>query len=255
MESVQSNVDVNQSINTLNGANQVNVKMLASVSNLDEVALALSAGVDIIDLKNPNKGALGALAIDEITEIVKLVDGKCPISATIGDLSTIDEVISPIQATIETRVDIVKIGFFESMDCHALIQAVAPYTKKQKIIAVLFAESFQNFSILPLLKVAGFYGVMLDTANKNGKHLLNYLNLATLNTFVLQAKELKLEVGLAGALRESQVADLSKLQPNYLGFRSALCQQNQRTNTLNENKISLIKQLLQKCNNQAIERL
>lgn len=255
MESVQSNVDVNQSINVLNGANQVNVQMLASVSNLDEVALALSAGVDIIDLKNPNKGALGALAIDEITEIVKLVDGKCPISATIGDLSTIDEVISPIQATIETRVDIVKIGFFESMDCHALIQAVAPYTKKQKIIAVLFAESFQNFSILPLLKVAGFYGVMLDTANKNGKHLLNYLNLATLNTFVLQAKELKLEVGLAGALRESQVTDLSKLQPNYLGFRSALCQQNQRTNILNEYKISHIKQLLQKCNNQAFERL
>lgn len=255
MESVQSNIEMNQSINTFNGANQVKVKMLASVSNLDEVALALSAGVDILDLKNPNKGALGALAIDEITEIVKLVDGKCPISATIGDLSTIDDVTPAIQATIKTGVDIVKIGFFESMDCNALIQAVAPYTKKQKIIAVLFADSLQNFSILPLLKVAGFYGVMLDTANKNGKHLLNHFNLAALNNFVLQAKELKLEVGLAGALHESQVADLSKLQPNYLGFRSALCHQNQRTNILNQYKISHIKQLLQKYNNQDGKRL
>ncbi len=238
------NLDANSSMNIQKSANQVKVKMLASVSNLNEAALVLSAGVDIIDLKDPNQGALGALAMDEIAEIVKLVDGRSPVSATIGDLSVVEDVAKAIQSTIKTGVDIIKIGFFGEMDYQTLVEAVSFYTKEQKIIAVLFADGVHDFSVLPLLQNAGFYGVMLDTAHKNGQHLLNYFDLHALKTFILQAKQLKLEVGLAGALRESQVAELSSLQPNYLGFRSALCEENQRENNLNVYKISHIKDML-----------
>jgi uncharacterized protein (UPF0264 family) len=256
MESARAiHLDANPSMNIQKSANQVKVKMLASVSNLDEAAMALSTGVDIIDLKDPNQGALGALAMDEIAKIVKLVNGRSPVSATIGDLSIIEDVTKTIQSTIKTGVDIIKIGFFDKMDYQALVQAVSLYSKEQKIIAVLFADGLHDFSVLPLLRNAGFYGVMLDTANKNGQHLLSHLNLHALKIFILQAKQLKLEVGLAGALRESQVAELSALQPNYLGFRSALCEESQRENNLNAYKISHIKNMLQKYNNQANKRL
>ncbi|MGZ8935852.1 MAG: (5-formylfuran-3-yl)methyl phosphate synthase, partial [Methylobacter sp.] len=59
--------------------------MLASVNNLKEAALVLSANVDIIDLKQPALGALGALETDSVKKIVTWVDGRCPVSATIGD--------------------------------------------------------------------------------------------------------------------------------------------------------------------------
>jgi uncharacterized protein (UPF0264 family) len=249
------NLEVNPSMTAQKAANRVNVKMLASVSNLDEAALALSAGVDFIDLKDPNQGALGALAIGEIVNIVRLVDGRSPVSATIGDLTVIEDIAKAIDSTAKTGVDIIKIGFFEIMDYQVLIQTVRPLTKEKKIIAVLLADGICDFSILPLLQSAGFYGVMLDTANKNGQHLLNHLDIQTLNAFILQAKQLKLEVGLAGALRKSQVEALTKLQPNYLGFRSALCEENQRKNKLNIYKISHIKNMLQKYNNQAEKRL
>lgn len=256
MESVYAtNMDVTPTMITQLSENHVEIKMLASVSNLEEVAFVLDAGVDIVDLKNPSQGALGALAIDEIAEIVKLINGRSPVSATIGDLSIIEDVIRAIQSTVETGVDIIKIGFFENMDDSSLVQAVMPYTKEQKIIAVLFADGLHDFSILPKLKKAGFYGVMLDTAHKNGKHLLNHLNVQALKAFVLQARKLELEVGLAGALRESQIEELSRLQPNYLGFRSALCEENQRKNKLSAYKISCIKNVLQKYNNQAKKRL
>lgn len=256
MESARAiNLDVKPSMTTQKAASRVNVKMLASVSSLDEAALALSAGVDIIDLKDPNQGALGALAMGEIANIVKLVDGRSPVSATIGDLSVLEEVVKAIDSTARTGVDIIKIGFFEIMDYQALVQAVSPLIKGKKIIAVLFADGLYDFSVLPLLQSAGFYGVMLDTANKNGQHLLNYIDIQTLSAFILQAKQLKLEVGLAGALRESQVEALTTLQPNYLGFRSALCEENQRKNKLNTYKISHIKNMLQKYNNQAEKRL
>lgn len=256
MESVHAiNMDVTPTEVTQLSENHPKVKMLASVSTLEEADLVLNSGVDIVDLKNPNQGALGALTINEIAEIVKLINGRGPVSATIGDISNVEDVTNAIRNVLKTGVDIIKIGFFEHMDNLTLVQAVMPYTKEQKIIAVLFADGQHDFSILPKLKKAGFYGVMLDTAHKNGKHLLNHLNASDLKAFILLARQLELEVGLAGALRESHIEQLSSLQPNYLGFRSALCEENQRKNKLNAYKTSCIKDVLQKYNNQAKKRL
>ena len=41
-------------------------KFLASVTCLNEAQLVLDANVDIIDLKNPAEGALGALPLETI---------------------------------------------------------------------------------------------------------------------------------------------------------------------------------------------
>ncbi|TIQ75182.1 MAG: dihydroneopterin aldolase, partial [Mesorhizobium sp.] len=37
-------------------------RMLASVTGVDEAEIALSGGVDIVDLKDPKAGALGAVS-------------------------------------------------------------------------------------------------------------------------------------------------------------------------------------------------
>ena len=39
-------------------------QLLISVKNVKETLIALDAGVDIIDLKDPDNGALGALDVD-----------------------------------------------------------------------------------------------------------------------------------------------------------------------------------------------
>ncbi|MGZ8249348.1 (5-formylfuran-3-yl)methyl phosphate synthase, partial [Methylomagnum sp.] len=44
--------------------------LLASVANLDEARLVAESGADIIDLKNPAAGALGALSVGEVARIV-----------------------------------------------------------------------------------------------------------------------------------------------------------------------------------------
>ena len=58
---------------------------LASVRDAEEAELALRAGADIVDLKDPEQGALGALTPDTIAACVKQVAGRAPVSATIGD--------------------------------------------------------------------------------------------------------------------------------------------------------------------------
>ena len=50
--------------------------LLASVKNLSEVRKILTTNFDIIDLKNPSDGVLGAWNLQEASKAVKLIAGK-----------------------------------------------------------------------------------------------------------------------------------------------------------------------------------
>jgi uncharacterized protein (UPF0264 family) len=219
---------------------------LASVTCLNEAQLVLDANVDIIDLKNPAEGALGALPLKTIQEIVTLIDKRKLVSATIGDLVMDPLLIEPaVQAISETGVDIVKVGFFGSEN-HV---ACALSLKKQilngtKVVAVLFADQHPNFDFMDNLKAAGFYGAMLDTAEKSSGGLLNHLSLEILSAFTQKAKSLNLLSGLAGSLTLNDISMLNECYPDYLGFRGALCDSLNRRSEIAINQVLNIKDTL-----------
>ncbi|MFM8391140.1 MAG: (5-formylfuran-3-yl)methyl phosphate synthase, partial [Methylophilaceae bacterium] len=62
-------------------------KLLVSVKNLQECELALQSGVDLIDLKAPQYGALGGLALNDIHNISAFINKRATTSATIGDIA------------------------------------------------------------------------------------------------------------------------------------------------------------------------
>ena len=85
--------------------------LLASVRSTAEASLAAKHGADIIDLKDPGSGALGALPVNTVRTIVQVLDGVRPVSATIGDIAFRAELIRPaILSMAETGVD--RIGSF-----------------------------------------------------------------------------------------------------------------------------------------------
>jgi (5-formylfuran-3-yl)methyl phosphate synthase len=214
-------------------------KMLASVNCVEEALTVLECGVDIIDLKNPSQGALGALPLDLVKDIVKTIDGRGIISATIGDLPMeVDVVKKGTEDMISTGVDIVKIGFFGTENHVACIRALKPYADAgTKLVAVLFAENGSVVHLVPELADAGFYGVMVDTAVKNGLTLTDHYDHDAIKEFVDLAKEHDLLVGLAGSIKLYHVKQLKPYKPSYLGFRGALCDNHQRTATLNVDKV------------------
>lgn len=216
-------------------------KLLASVNSLEEAEIVLNAGVDIIDLKQPSQGALGALSIEEVKQIVEFVAKRKPVSATIGDLPMLpDLVFDAVQNMAATGVDFVKIGFFPEGNSVATIQRLASL-KHYHLIAVLFADALPDFAILGALKSAGFAGVMMDTMDKSRGSLLSVIDETRLIEFVQLCKEKELLCGLAGSLRLSDIATLLPYSADYLGFRGALCQQHQRTARLDKNAIFAIK--------------
>ncbi|MEN8197292.1 MAG: (5-formylfuran-3-yl)methyl phosphate synthase [Pseudomonadota bacterium] len=86
--------------------------MLASVGTLEEAEQVLRAGADIIDLKAPAAGALGALATRDVEAIVQRISSQRPVSATIGDLPLIPATVADaVAAMAATGVDFIKIGF------------------------------------------------------------------------------------------------------------------------------------------------
>ena len=219
--------------------------MLASVNSLIEARLVLQVGVDIIDLKQPDQGALGALALVDVKEIVAEVNSRCPVSATIGDLPLqAQAVYNATKAMAETGVDYVKIGFFPGGDLQATLDKLSILALNYKLIAVLFADTQPDFSMLSALKTAGFTGVMVDTMNKSGGSLTQLMSEQGLSAFVKQAREYDLLCGLAGSLRLADISFLLTYKSDYLGFRGALCQAHDRIGQLDRTAVQTIKDLI-----------
>lgn len=223
--------------------------MLASVNSIEEALLVLDANVDIIDLKQPSLGALGALNTDLVKHIVDTIDGRCPVSATIGDLPMLPELIyNAVTIMASTGVDYIKIGFFPGGDWSGTLKKLAtlPHSGRETIhlIAVLFADTVLDFTVIEELKNAGFKGVMLDTMDKNKGSLTQVMEKTELAHFVNLAKNQSMLCGLAGSLKLEDIAELKLYLPDYLGFRGALCLGHNRTSTLNKQSVVHIKQVL-----------
>src|SRR5215212_3672363 len=62
------------------------MKLLVSVTDAGEARVAVEAGVDIVDVKNPAEGSLGAPSPRVIEQVREVVPPERPVSAAIGDL-------------------------------------------------------------------------------------------------------------------------------------------------------------------------
>ena len=212
-------------------------RLLASVKSLHEARLALACGVDIIDLKDPEAGVLGALPPDTVARVVRMVDRRCKVSATLGDLPMQPKILCETAAQFAaTGVDFIKVGFFcAAKDC------IAALAGKARLIAVLFVDRSPDFKLLADFADAGFAGVMLDTAGKTNGNLCSQMDAPALQEFIQRAQALGLVTGLAGSLRLADIPDLIKLGPDYLGFRGALCAETVRSRGLEASRVSALR--------------
>lgn len=209
-------------------------RFLASVTSVAEALTARAAGAEIIDCKNPAQGALGALPHDVVRAIVDAIEGAVPVSATIGDLPPDPEAVCTATAAMAANgADFVKIGFFNGGNPHATIAALGTLDLgTTKLVGLLLADRQPDFNLVPLMRAAGFAGVMLDTASKDGRALTGVMARTDIANFVALSRSAGLFAGLAGALRVEHIPSLAALNPDLLGFRGALCSGKRREGPL-----------------------
>jgi uncharacterized protein (UPF0264 family) len=220
---------------------------LASVRDAAEAELAIGAGADIVDLKDPDAGALGALSPATIEACVRAIGGRVPVSATVGDLPLEARSIhAAVLATASHGVDYVKLGLFPGGDAEGALQGLAPLAPGIRLILVLFADALPEFDAVTLASRIGAAGIMLDTMGKNGVSLPHLVATARLRALIASAQANGLAIGFAGSLRAEDVAALLALGPDLLGFRGALCRGGRRGEPLDPVRLAAIRAAIPK---------
>ena len=222
-------------------------RMLASVRGPDEAEIALAGGADIIDLKDPSRGALGAVEESAVRSTVERIAGRRTVSAVIGDLPLGGRAVDAAEAMAATGVDFVKLGIFPAEDTERAVRALAPLARRVRLVAVLPADLSPDLDLVPALAEAGFAGAMLDTARKDGRRLLDHVPIPELRRFVASCRAAGLLCGLAGALEPPDIPRLLLLAPDLLGFRGALCAAGRpegRAGPIDPSRVALVRGLI-----------
>lgn len=208
------------------------MRMLVSVRDVDEALAAADGGADFIDLKEPLDGALGGLPLATVREIVGVLrqrGSRLPISATIGDLPMNDlaQILSRVAAVGACGVDYVKVGIERAAGAATVIDALADCGNV--VVPVFIADRGLDDALVAracavrFISRQAFPAIMVDTADKRAGSLFDVLPSAALQRFVATVRASGALVGVAGALRAAQVDALAALQPDFAGFRSAVC--------------------------------
>lgn len=220
-------------------------RFLASVRDPAEAEVVLAAGADIVDLKDPAQGALGAVAPEVIETCVARIARRAPVSATVGDLPMEpDRVAQAVAATAALGVDDVKLGILPGGDPLGCLAALRALDLHAGLILVLFADAMPAFDPVAAAKAAGARGLLLDTAGKGTGALPDHMAMDDIARFVKAGRCAGLMVGVAGSLRASHVAPLLALQPDVIGFRGALCRDGLRDRGLDPEACRRIRALI-----------
>jgi uncharacterized protein (UPF0264 family) len=200
------------------------MRVLISVRSVDEALIAARGGADFIDLKEPSNGALGALPVECIAAIVVTLRAQgiaLPVSATIGEPPR-ERLLAHVTAVAACGVDYVKVGIAGGTGACALLDALARCGPA--VVPVFIADrGIDTALVAHALQLRAFPGLMLDTDDKRGGSLVERMPQGELARFVRAVRGGGAMAGLAGALRAQDLPSLADIDPDFAGFRSAVC--------------------------------
>ena len=230
-------------------------RLLVSVRDAAEACDAIAGGADLIDVKEPLKGSLGAASAPVVREIIDAVDGRRPASVAIGELTDVDD--ADLSYCVGARFAKVGLaGCTSDLDWPRRWQAiVARLPQSVQPVAVIYADYETCDAPNPdqvLLQAArlGCAAVLLDTFDKTRGRLPQQWTLDRLARFAEKVRGVEMRLVLAGSLAIEDIASLRSLDADYFAVRSAVCG-NARTGRLERH---LVERFAQQMNGQSTGR-
>ncbi|MFY9801026.1 MAG: (5-formylfuran-3-yl)methyl phosphate synthase [Methanoregula sp.] len=207
------------------------MQLLVSPSTINEAKCSVAA--DIIDVKKPSEGSLGANFPWVIREIKTLITK--PLSAAIGDFD-----YKPGGASLAAYgaacagADYVKIGL--AFDGHekarevigAVVKAVKDEFPEKFVVIAAYSDyqrmhSISPFEMAPIAAACGADVAMVDTGIKDRQSTFAFMDEDTLRSFTEKNSELGLRTALAGALKFEDIDALKRINPDIIGVRGMVC--------------------------------
>ena len=229
------------------------MRLLVSVADAREARVAVEGGVDIVDVKNPAEGALGAPAPDVIERVREVVPPDRPVSAALGDLPNLPGTAAlAALGAARSGAAYVKVGLWGASttdEAVAVLRAArAAVNGGAAVIAAAYADAervpagpLPPEAVVEAARRAGVGGCLLDTAVKDGRGLFEWLAPEALEALVAEGHAAGLEMALAGALRAEELSAVRATGADIAGVRAAACRDGLRTAPLDAARIGRLR--------------
>ena len=229
--------------------------LMVSVQDLYEAKQALKGGADIVDVKNLQEALVGSAHPNVVKQIRDEVPSAHHASVTLGVVpDQIGTVSMAVYAAGCLDATSVKVGFMVSDYNLALETLIASKEALQgtntKLIGSLFADNLLYEGgidpdlMVRLAKDSDCDGFLIDTLVKDGRNLFDFIPEARLKEIVLEGKELGMSTALSGHLKMSDIDELSRVNPDIVGVRGAVCQKGDRDSRVHWESVSEFKRQL-----------
>jgi uncharacterized protein (UPF0264 family) len=216
------------------------MKVLVSPKDVAEAQAVIRGNADIIDVKNPKEGSLGANFPWVIRAIKELVVQECgngmELSATIGDFD-----YKPGTASLAALgaavagADYVKVGLYKIRTRQEAIElltgvskAVKSFDPTKKVVSAFYSDyqrinSISPFEIAQIGNEVDIDVAMVDTGIKDGRSTLEFMTEDELRAFVAESRAHGLTTALAGSLTFEDLPTIKRINPDILGVRGMVC--------------------------------
>lgn len=232
--------------------------LLVSVLSPAEAEAACQGGADIIDIKNPAEGPLGAPRPDVIAAIGRTIGGRRPISVALGEFPGRPgaAALAAVGAAL-FRPEFLKIAFIAGTtadEVSAVLQGIGAGLAcaglpPLPVVAVAYADTLPaagwtlaDFAALAQAGKAA--GCLVDTQEKTGVSLSAIFSRREIAGFIDACRRRHLFCGLAGSLRFEDIPAMRALAPDIIGVRSAACGGDRLRGVVTAERVSRLKALI-----------
>lgn len=250
-------------------------RLLISVRDAREAERALAAGADLIDVKEPSRGSLGAATRTTVADVVAAVAARKPVSVALGELlegsvtpgegPVCDDSIFQLAADenlaaageLPPGVALAKLGLAGCRRVADWTGVWAAHVARLPVhvrpVAVVYADDRCAASppaqeILAMAVNLGCAAALVDTFDKSQGGLLAHWSLAEVGDFVEAVRGAGLVCVLAGSLQAACIGRLLPLGPDVVAVRGAACR-GSRDGVLDGDRVRALASLMRPARN------
>jgi uncharacterized protein (UPF0264 family) len=214
--------------------------LLVSVRSVVEARSALAGGVDLVDVKEPSRGPLGAADLDVIENIIAEVAGRTPVSAALGEWNEWTPRVLPAGLAYakwgmsRTSVNAIA-GIRQFRDAKPVLVAYADFDRAASPAIDVLVDAACDLR---------FPAFLIDTAIKDGAGLLEWTSMTQLERVRRRLLNAQVRFALAGSLDLTTIQKLAYLEPDWFAVRGAACEGG-REGTVTTNRVKQLKSILE----------
>lgn len=234
-------------------------QLLISVRSAAEASAALAGGADLIDVKEPKLGSLGAADPQVWREVIDQVDSRLAVSVALGEISDRE---SSFDADSFRGASMVKFGLANMADI-ADWQTIATARYQQvpsecARVAVYYVD--QTRAKCPSLKEVlrwsreiSATAVLLDTYVKDGQSLFDFVSAGELAQTIAAIHDGDQLAACGGSLAEAHFSTAIAAGADVLAVRGAACF-GARTGEVRQERVTALKRRLNSFESEAPTR-